>query len=675
MKKIGIIDEPIAQGKLDHLDINVHSDSLIRFIKETNTPITIGIQGEWGSGKTSLINSIHHALDTTGDGQYQQIWINSWEYSLLSSPEETLIKIVNKIIQELLKPKSETSFFKQRSAKKVASAALKVFEGALRVGASAVAGAKASEVAAELFSKNQKTISELKKQLEELVKQVKDSKENPFQKVIIYVDDLDRIEPKNAVAILELLKNIFSVPNCVFILAIDYQVVVKGLEHKFGKQTAENEWEFRAFFDKIIQLPFMMPMGQYNIGKYVENLLIDIGFVESKDLADYDIREIILRTIGGNPRSIKRLVNSVSLIQIFTETKINQESNTTGTENIDDDISDEDKKFLLFSLLCLQIAHPYIYSLLTEKPNFTEWDENFAQSQTMKKEMIKEDFPQFETEFENAQKTDDFNEAWEKALFRICYIKPRLKPRTSDISKFFSYIKDVLLNNDQDLIGALILETLDRTSVTSVTSADKQQNKIPKKIHGQPRILDNFETFIKKELSESKLKGIEKILEDIRSIHDTVSDEFNDITWQYSGGVSGSVNGHKFITIYSYQPKSKIHLLRHKDNDYKIPKINNIETVAWRTYKQGKITTANGSEKYSIRVANGEFEANKEIIMKLIRLSYDMAKLHWDEKLNINLKSSPPKVTGKGFDQNNNSDVEQVALKYLNNEYTYNVEE
>ena len=81
---------------------------------------------------------------------------------------------------------------------------------------------------------------------------------------------MDRIEPKDAVLVLELLKNIFSIPNCVFVLAIDYQVVVKGLEHKFGKRTDENEWEFRAFFDKIIQLPFMMPMG--NIIK--ENMLV-----------------------------------------------------------------------------------------------------------------------------------------------------------------------------------------------------------------------------------------------------------------------------------------------------------------------------------------------------------------------------------------------------------------
>lgn len=52
--------------------------------------------------------------------------------------------------------------------------------------------------------------------------------------VIIFVDDLDRLNPPVAVEILELLKNIFSIKHCIFILAIDYEVVVKGLEPKFG---------------------------------------------------------------------------------------------------------------------------------------------------------------------------------------------------------------------------------------------------------------------------------------------------------------------------------------------------------------------------------------------------------------------------------------------------------
>ena len=101
MATIGIVDEPVKRGGADELQINLHSKSLIRFVKGTETPITIGIQGEWGSGKTSLINSIYHAFDSD-DETVKQIWINSWEYSLLSTPEEALLKIVNRIIDELL---------------------------------------------------------------------------------------------------------------------------------------------------------------------------------------------------------------------------------------------------------------------------------------------------------------------------------------------------------------------------------------------------------------------------------------------------------------------------------------------------------------------------------------------------------------------------------------------
>ena len=100
MATIGIVDEPVKRGGADELQINLHSKSLIRFVKGTETPITIGIQGEWGSGKTSLINTIYHAFDS--DQKVKQIWINSWEYSLLSTPEEALLKIVNKIIEEIV---------------------------------------------------------------------------------------------------------------------------------------------------------------------------------------------------------------------------------------------------------------------------------------------------------------------------------------------------------------------------------------------------------------------------------------------------------------------------------------------------------------------------------------------------------------------------------------------
>ena len=482
-RTIGVIDEPVAPGATDNLDINIHSRSLIKFIQQTNTPITVGIQGEWGSGKTSLINSIYHEFSS--DPAIKQIWINSWEYSLLSTPEESLLKIINRIIEELLE--SDTNTQRKEAIK---SGATKLFKGALRVGAQVALGAEAAKVTEELLGTDEAGIAALRKQLTDLVGDIAKRESNSVEKIVIYVDDLDRIEPKNAVAILELLKNIFSVRNCVFILAIDYQVVVKGLEHKFGKQTPENEWEFRAFFDKIIQLPFMMPMGQYNIGKYVNTLLVDIGFVEAKGLDADAISEIILRTIGGNPRSIKRLVNSVSLIEIFSEEKSGGAQATGEGDQAQDGTDDTEldpnvEKFLLFSLLCLQIAYPPIYSLLVQEPDFTKWDDKLALQETKRSEEDKDGI--FEREFANAQQTDDFNEDWEKALYRICYLRPRMKAKVANISKFFSYIKDDLLLAHKEIIGETIASVLSQTSVTSVTSTDHGQSAVEQNIRSDPR--------------------------------------------------------------------------------------------------------------------------------------------------------------------------------------------
>ena len=464
-KKTGIIDEPISEESFDLLDINLHTDSIIKFIKETETPITIGIQGEWGSGKTSLIRSIKSELDK--DKIYKQIWINAWEYSLLTNPEESLIKIINRIIQELLRCDKEIS----KSAQ-IGDVAKKVFEGALRVGLGAVGGSVA-QGAVNFFNTSNQNISSLRFQLDNLVEKIQEKNTNNYKKIIIYVDDLDRIEPKNAVILLELLKNIFNVRHCIFILAIDYQVVVKGLEHKFGKPTVDNEWEFRAFFDKIIQLPFMMPMSQYNIGKYVNKLLIDIGFTDG-GLDDNAIEEIILTTIGGNPRSIKRLVNSISLIEIFSRKR----NSLIASDKTSSDINtfDDQRKFLLFALLCLQIAHPHIYQLLNRKPDFTKWDDKFAFFITQKSEESKIEYPEFHTQFQHAQETEGFNESWEKSLYRICYVRTRLRNNSQNISKFLNYIKNDVLKDQPEQIGERITDALNQTSVTHVTGV-KQRKK------------------------------------------------------------------------------------------------------------------------------------------------------------------------------------------------------
>ena len=465
---VGIVDEAVGQGGEDALKISSYKDALVEFVKKTDTPMTIGVQGEWGSGKTSLLNQIWNDLEQFNKNDdsiddFKQIWINSWEHSLLCSPEECLMKIINEIILELLDADGD----KKRS-EKITKGVNNIMKGALRIGSSLTLGVAGVNAVDDIFSENSNSIKELREQLKKLVSEIKSLETNRYGKVIIFVDDLDRIDPKDAVSILELLKNIFNIKDCVFVLAIDYQVVVKGLVGKFGQPTPENEWEFRAFFDKIIQLPFSMPMGNYDIANYVLGLLGEINFYAGKDDLDPElINQFVIKSIGGNPRSIKRLINSLALIKILNDKDAGDTS--------DGVLTDKDTAMVMFAMVCLQIAHPEIYQLFADNPNFREWDEELAYRETQKKE---ETDVNWEKNFAQASTTDNFDTEWERCLFRVCYINPRRRSKATSISQFITLF-DEEFDKQTDVIK-LIEAALGQTAVTSVSSKENPNVRPPK---------------------------------------------------------------------------------------------------------------------------------------------------------------------------------------------------
>jgi hypothetical protein len=433
----GVIDEP-AKHKEDSLGIEHYYDALTEFVVTTKTPITIGIQGEWGSGKTSLLNNIWHNLDGK---QFEKIWVNTWEHSLMSTPEETLIKIVEQLVSDLsnFDPNSKETFAKVKKA----SGALLV--GAARFGASMVGGSGASDAVKEILDAPPEEKNKIRFLRESLAGAIQILVEKKRLKgFVFFIDDLDRIEPKDAVKILELLKNIFNIKNCIFLLAIDYHVVVKGLKEKFGAMTQENEWEFRAFFDKIIQVPFTMPMGDYDLGKYVEKLLKEIDFLadESEDQSD-EIEEIVNYSIGGNPRSLKRLANSLSLINLFKK-------ETSANEDL----------ILMLAVVCLQVAYPKVYEKIAAKPDFIKWDESDVYEFSRGGQVDKD-------EFERAIKTEDFGQDWEQRLFRMCYPFPQLKSRAVKLSRLMTWILEKTGGHAN--LEEKLAPILKSTSITSVS--------------------------------------------------------------------------------------------------------------------------------------------------------------------------------------------------------------
>lgn len=273
---------------------------------------------------------------------------------------------------------------------------------------------------------------------------------------IFFIDDLDRIEPVYAVQILELLKNIFNIPHCLFVLAIDYDVVVKGLEPKFGKLTEKNEREFRSFFDKIIQLPFSMPVGRYVIDDYIVRILDDVGYLTEEEEADDEFKIVLSQlaeySVGRNPRALKRLTNSLSLIKIFND-----------LDKAKDKRNDEAyEKIMNIGLICCQIAYPFIYRLLNSEPDFRKWNE--ATAMRLRLEPLAGD------EKERLSQAEEFDEEWEQVLYRACQRDPYLSKNATRVSMLLNLLADQLPEG-MDL-GSTVEGLLSLSSVTSVEAQD-----------------------------------------------------------------------------------------------------------------------------------------------------------------------------------------------------------
>lgn len=515
MKTSNIIDKPRKEGAEDLLGVDKYSDALIQFINTCQMPTTLAIQGEWGSGKTSLLNQIRHRLcesplnsnERNNEMPFYGIWVNTWQYSLMKEKDEALTSIIGGLTHEILsiiKSKNETKA--KATISKVKSLFSKLGKAGAKVAASTV-GVDGDVVDSFLESEEGETnLLQFKQALQDAINECleEDRKNgNNNRGFIFFIDDLDRIDPPVAVEILELVKNIFEVENCLFILAIDYEVVVKGLVPKFGPLTEKNEREFRSFFDKIIQLPFSMPISNYDVSKFLIHSLEDIGYIDERFLTSEPLKEklsdLTLLSVGTNPRSLKRLINTLSLLNIIGK--------------IDNNTSQEIHELLInYSLVCIQIAYPKIYELLTQEPSFREWNE-----QTAKKLRLPD---LTEAQHVVLNSTHEFDEEWEKVLFRKCQEDPYMASRSFQISQLMNYVIELVPDNLN--LTEEISRIIGFSAVTSVNL-----DPIPKSISKGDKI--RFEGFAALGEILKRNKFSDEYISTLKTIHDTIEKLFSDL--------------------------------------------------------------------------------------------------------------------------------------------------
>ncbi|MTK09596.1 MAG: hypothetical protein F8N38_21220 [Hungatella sp.] len=337
----GNTDRPIKKKEEDVLGIRKYVEGLSEFIRICDTPMTIAIQGDWGSGKTSFMNMIQEEVCNN----VVDIWFNTWQFSQFNLGDGLSTTLLVTLAERL-----DADDAAKQNIKKFAKFAGTVGNAVV----TKFTDVDVLNVLKESFSSDNviESITKLKENFQRCVNA--SLKKFNKEKLVIFVDDLDRLAPERAVEVLEVLKIFLDCENCVFVLAIDYDVVCRGIDKKYGEGFDKKKG--KSFFDKIIQVPFKMPIANYEIEKYISASLKEMGFFND-NVESYT--SMISRSIGYNPRGLKRIFNAFLLLKMIYK---------------DMNFDTLQKQSMLFASLCLQMSYENIYNyiIVNENNDITE---------------------------------------------------------------------------------------------------------------------------------------------------------------------------------------------------------------------------------------------------------------------------------------------------------------
>jgi len=334
----GLPDQPATK---DLFEISNYVKGLCSFVEECETPMTIAIQGDWGSGKTSVMQMMQEHI-AEEHKTVKCVWFNTWQFSQFNTSETLSLSLIRTVIDGLCISETDEANSLKDKLKALGNV---IVRGGQRF--AVYAAEKVSETAAEdleefLEKSAVEAISELRERFKKCID--KACREHNVTRVLVFVDDLDRLQPIRAVELLEVLKIFLDCENCVFVLALDYNVVISGIKQKYDADIAENKG--KSFFDKIIQVPFKMPVAEYKTHDFIKETFQKMAGFTCTESDTTDLDALIKHSIGYNPRSMKRLFNSFALLL-----KVKH-----------GELEDDRSKKVLFAILCMQQHFEELYN-------------------------------------------------------------------------------------------------------------------------------------------------------------------------------------------------------------------------------------------------------------------------------------------------------------------------
>lgn len=272
--------------------------ALTNLIRRTNDPLVIGIDGNWGEGKTTFVKSWQDLLN---ENHVPNIYIDAFASDYVDDAFMVVAGAISDYMHEKAPPEKASEFID--TAKKVGAHVLSVgTKIAIRVATGGLAHAEdlksiesiiedvgddisdsAEEyIKSKLLSHKTElaTINKFRSYLSTIPKTLSSTTDHPLT---IIIDELDRCRPSFAVEMLEKIKHLFSVNNVTFVLVINKLQLEESIRSTYGGNIDAHTY-LQKFLTIEASIPNTCDDNTSIISKYSYHLAHKLEIPQNSDI-------------------------------------------------------------------------------------------------------------------------------------------------------------------------------------------------------------------------------------------------------------------------------------------------------------------------------------------------------------------------------------------------------
>jgi len=403
-----------SEADKDLLDFSPYTETLLDIVRDEKNhgPLVIGLFGTWGSGKTSLMRFVERGLQIPSPSQAPQfrvVWFDAWKYE----KEESLWRALLLRVVDALRDRNEegADITSSRCRQRIENLEQRLYRdveweekagmtidwaklgrfglgGVIKLSFAFVPGlsnlveaVKSAQGALgkaegvndlfDTFRRNvithhQAQLNSIEQFQNEFGKLVQQYVLSQNQRLVVFIDDLDRCLPEKAIEVLEAIKLFLDVKGCIFLLGLDQDVIARGIKVKyrgFASASVNDQSEIPIdgvqYLEKIIQLPFRLPkIEPQEMKPFIKSLL---------EFSDVRCADVFAEGLETNPRKVKRAINIFLFVSRLAERRRLQISQVR-----------------LAKVIVIYHNHPVLYDRLRKNPTLLRDVEKYFEDQLPK---------------------------------------------------------------------------------------------------------------------------------------------------------------------------------------------------------------------------------------------------------------------------------------------------